>query len=70
MVNGCVAVRGAPFDFDRWAAFGNPGWSWEDLLPYFVELENDLFHTSAALHLPTDVGRAREGEQLEARVID
>ena len=42
MVNGCVAVRGAPFDFDRWAAFGNPGWGWEDVLPYFVELENDL----------------------------
>lgn len=42
MVNGCVAVRGAPFDYDRWAGFGNPGWAWDDLLPYFVEIENDL----------------------------
>ena len=42
MVNGCVAVRGAPFDYDRWASFGNPGWGWEDLLPYFIEIENDL----------------------------
>ena len=50
MVNGCVAVRGAPFDFDRWAAFGNPGWSWEDVLPYFVELENDLDFGSDPLH--------------------
>ena len=42
MVNGAVAVRGAPFDYDRWAAAGNPGWSWQDVLPYFVKLERDV----------------------------
>ena len=41
MVNGTVAVRGAPFDYDRWASLGNPGWSWDDVLPYFCRLEND-----------------------------
>ena len=35
-----------------------------------AELENDLLHPGAALHLPTDVRRAGEGEQLEARVLD
>ena len=42
MVNGTVSVRGAPFDYDRWESFGNPGWGWSDLLPIFNKLENDL----------------------------
>ena len=42
MVNGTVSVRGAPFDYDRWASFGNPGWGWDSLLPVFNRLENDL----------------------------
>lgn len=50
MVNGCVAVRGAPFDYDRWESFGNPGWGWEDVLPYFIRLENDLDFGDEAFH--------------------
>ena len=50
MVNGCVAVRGAPFDYDRWASYGNPGWAWRDVLPYFLEIENDLDFGSEPLH--------------------
>jgi choline dehydrogenase len=50
MVNGCVAVRGAPFDYDRWAAMGNPGWSWDDLLPYFVRVEDDADFGAAPYH--------------------
>ncbi len=42
MVNATIAARGAPADYDRWASFGNPGWSWRDLLPYFIRIENDL----------------------------
>lgn len=41
MVNGCVAVRGAPADYDRWAAAGNTGWDWDQILPYFKRIEND-----------------------------
>jgi len=50
MVNGCVAVRGAPFDYDRWESLGNPGWGWDDLLPYFVRIENDLDFGDEAYH--------------------
>lgn len=53
MVNGCVAVRGAPFDYDRWASFGNTGWSWADVLPYFLEIENDLDFGEEELHNTT-----------------
>lgn len=42
MINATIAARGAPFDFDRWAAMGNPGWAWADMLPLFMAIENDL----------------------------
>jgi choline dehydrogenase len=38
-INGMLYVRGAPQDFDDWAALGNPGWSYEDVLPYFKRSE-------------------------------
>ena len=34
--------RGHPADYDGWAARGNAGWSFDDVLPYFVRLETDL----------------------------
>jgi choline dehydrogenase len=40
-VNYCAALRGAPADYDAWAAAGNPGWSWSDVLPAFRALESD-----------------------------
>jgi choline dehydrogenase len=40
-VNGIVAIRGVPEDYDEWAALGNEGWAWEDCLPYFRKLEDD-----------------------------
>ena len=35
------AVRGSPADFNDWEALGNPGWSFDDVLPYFRRLEAD-----------------------------
>ena len=40
-VNACYWVRGSALDFDDWAALGNPGWSFDDLLPYFRRAESD-----------------------------
>ena len=34
-INAMVFVRGQPDDFDDWRARGNPGWGWDDVLPYF-----------------------------------
>ena len=39
-INAMVFVRGQPGDFDGWAALGNPGWGWSDVLPYFKKLED------------------------------
>ncbi len=41
-VNAALALRGLPEDFARWAALGNTEWSWRQVLPYFIRLENDL----------------------------
>jgi choline dehydrogenase len=41
-VNTCIALRGMPYDYDEWASLGLPEWSWEQCLPAFKRLENDL----------------------------
>lgn len=38
-VNGGYFCRGLPVDFDSWNL---PGWSWDDVLPHFVAIENDV----------------------------
>jgi choline dehydrogenase len=40
-VNGCVWLRGSASDFDGWAALGNTGWSFQEVLPFFKRAEND-----------------------------
>lgn len=34
-INGHVYMRGTRFDYDGWRDAGNPGWGWDDVLPYF-----------------------------------
>ena len=41
-INGQIAIRGAPEDYDGWAAAGCAGWSFADVLPAFNRLETDL----------------------------
>jgi len=41
-INGQVANRGTPEDYDEWAALGAAGWDWAGVLPYFRKLERDL----------------------------
>ncbi|MET0778323.1 MAG: GMC family oxidoreductase N-terminal domain-containing protein, partial [Pseudomonas mandelii] len=39
-INGMIYMRGQSGDYDGWAAQGNPGWSWNDVLPLFKKSEN------------------------------
>jgi 5-(hydroxymethyl)furfural/furfural oxidase len=41
-VMGMVAYRGTPDDYAEWEAHGATGWGWNDVLPYYRKLENDL----------------------------
>jgi choline dehydrogenase len=40
-VNATYALRGQPQDYEEWVRRGAPGWSWEEVLPYFVRMEDD-----------------------------
>ncbi len=50
-VNAMIYIRGQQADYDGWAAEGNAGWSWNDVLPYFKRSEHnergaDEFHAT------------------------
>ncbi|MEU2250414.1 GMC family oxidoreductase N-terminal domain-containing protein [Streptomyces sp. NPDC019224] len=49
-VGATVALRGVPADYDAWAQAGNPAWSWQQVLPYFRELEDDLDFGEGEFH--------------------
>src|SRR3954454_20253811 len=48
--NGAFALRGHPADYDGWAAAGNAGWAWDEVLPSFCKLETDLDFGSQPYH--------------------
>ncbi|HEX9184620.1 MAG TPA: GMC family oxidoreductase, partial [Burkholderiales bacterium] len=39
-INAMIHMRGQKEDWDYWASLGNPGWSWNDVLPLFQKLED------------------------------
>ncbi|NMJ43493.1 glucose dehydrogenase [Roseomonas sp. JC162] len=41
-INGQMANRGAPHDYDEWERRGAAGWNWDAVLPYFKKVERDL----------------------------
>ena len=43
-INTLMYMRGTAKDYDEWAALGNPGWSYADVLPYFKKSENNQTH--------------------------
>lgn len=45
-INGMIYMRGQAADYDDWAAAGNPGWAWRDVLPLFKRSENHFAGTS------------------------
>ena len=40
-INAMVYIRGHPEDFNQWAAMGNHGWDWQNVLPYFIKSETN-----------------------------
>jgi len=71
-INAMVYIRGHAWDYDHWAALGNPGWSYADVLPYFRKSENnethsDSFHGRGG---PLNVAELRTGNPFQQRFLD
>jgi choline dehydrogenase-like flavoprotein len=49
-INGMAYFRGQPLDFDDWAAAGCKGWSWREVLPYFIRSETNQNHVDSPYH--------------------
>ena len=70
-INGLVYIRGQKEDFDLWRQMGNPGWSYDDVLPYFRKAENqergsDVHHGVGG---PLDVADLRMHHPLHRAFI-
>jgi choline dehydrogenase len=39
-INAMIYMRGQKEDYDHWAGLGNEGWSWDEVLPHFLRLED------------------------------
>ncbi|MEU0495280.1 mycofactocin system GMC family oxidoreductase MftG [Mycobacterium sp. NPDC006124] len=68
-VNGGYFCRGLPADFDGW---GIPGWSWDDVLPHFRDVETDLDFTGPlhGANGPLRIGRITDFEEGAVAFVD
>lgn len=49
-INAMIYARGHRSDYDNWAAMGNPGWGFDELLPYFKRSECNAIHRDSPFH--------------------
>jgi len=71
-VNAMVYIRGQHADYDHWAAQGNPGWAWDDVLPYFRRAEHnergaDAWHAQGG---PFNVADLRSPNRFSQVFVD
>jgi choline dehydrogenase len=71
-INGMVYSRGNCRDYDDWAAAGAAGWSYAEVLPYFLRTENNQDLPASRYHAhggPMNVMRPRSPNQLNRDFI-
>lgn len=64
-INGLIYIRGQRQDYEHWAALGNAGWGYDDVLPYFIRSERNQrgageFHGGAGPMAVSDIGAKSE----------
>lgn len=82
-INGMVYIRGLKRDYDEWAAMGNAGWSYDEVLPYFKRSEHNargasavhgqdgpLHVSDAELHYPLSSALLNAARQAELPATD
>jgi len=48
-INGMLYLRGQSADYEQWRQLGNPGWGWDEVLPFFRRSE-DFVHGEDQMH--------------------
>jgi choline dehydrogenase len=66
-INGMIYMRGQAADYDGWAQRGAAGWSWDEVLPYFMRSEK--YHRKAEGH-GTDGEMLVERQRLHWPILD
>ena len=67
-INAMIYMRGQARDYDQWTAAGNPGWSWNDVMPIFKRSE-DHHGGSSAIHGAGGEWRVEE-QRLEWEILN
>lgn len=71
-INYLIYIRGNRGDYDRWNSAGNMGWSYDEVLPYFIKAENnqDIFDRYHGASGPLVVSSHPPGNPLVERYFD
>lgn len=86
VMNGMMYIRGSRRDYDQWAALGNDGWGYNDVLPFFLKSEDNKqlhlvdkpYHGTGGpltvsqfpYHPPLSAALLRAGEELGTQLIN
>ena len=67
-INGMIYMRGQAADYDGWRQAGNPGWGWDEVLPYFKRAED---HYTGASEFHGSGGEVRvETQRLRWEILE
>ena len=71
-INGMLYVRGNPLDYNTWSQYGNRGWSYDSVLPYFKKAEHfeSACDDTRGVGGPLNVAPMRERAELPDAFID
>ena len=71
-INAMIYIRGHPEDYDAWAAAGNEGWGWDDMLPYFRRSEHNerLSGPTHGTDGPLNVTDPRDPNELSETFVE
>lgn len=71
-INAMVYIRGHRSDYDHWAALGNTGWSYDDVLPYFIKSEHNerIRNEYHGQHGPLNVSELRSDNPYQKTFVE
>ena len=69
-INAMVYIRGHAYDYDLWRQLGNTGWSYEDVLPYFIKAESFTGEGDSEYHGFDGPLSVKKSERTDDELLD